>query len=101
MAIPRIIHQTVPDKNNMRPEFRDNVSRLQSLNKNWEHRLYDDQEIRDFIVDSYGSETIDYYERINPLYGAARADFFRYLLLYKFGGVYLDIKSTASKSLDD
>jgi mannosyltransferase OCH1-like enzyme len=32
---------------------------------------------------------------INPKYGAARADFFRYLLMYREGGVYLDIKSGA------
>lgn len=101
MAIPRIIHQTVPDKTNMHQVFLDNVSRLKSLNENWDHHLYDDREIRAFILDSYGSEMVGYYDRINPLYGAARADFFRYLLLYKFGGVYLDIKSTATKSLDE
>ena len=27
--------------------------------------------------------------------------FFRYLLMYEIGGVYLDIKSTANKKLDD
>jgi hypothetical protein len=35
------------------------------------------------------------YQRINPLYGAARADFFRYALIYQLGGIYLDIKSSA------
>ncbi len=38
--------------------------------------------------------------RINPVYGAAKADLFRYLVLYKEGGVYLDIKSTCIYSLD-
>ena len=33
--------------------------------------------------------------RINPQYGAARADLFRYALLYTRGGIYLDIKSVA------
>ncbi len=37
---------------------------------------------------------------INPKYGAARADFFRYLLMYIEGGVYLDIKSGMLVSLD-
>ena len=41
------------------------------------------------------------YNMINPNYGAARADFFRYLLMYKKGGVYLDIKSTTRVKLDD
>ena len=35
------------------------------------------------------------------MYGAARADLFRYLLMYKTGGVYLDIKSIATRSLDE
>jgi inositol phosphorylceramide mannosyltransferase catalytic subunit len=101
MAIPKIIHQTVPDKSKMHQIFLDNVSRLKDLNGNWDHRLYDDREIGEFILESYGSEIAGYFDRLNPLYGAARADFFRYLLLYKFGGVYLDIKSTATRPLDE
>ena len=31
----------------------------------------------------------------------ARADFFRYLLVYQLGGVYLDIKSSLDKPLKD
>jgi mannosyltransferase OCH1-like enzyme len=31
--------------------------------------------------------------KINPVYGAMKSDFFRYCVLYKIGGVYLDIKS--------
>jgi mannosyltransferase OCH1-like enzyme len=100
VPIPKIIHQTVSDKNNMHIVLQENISRLKSLNKNWDYRLYDDQEIRAFISECYGSAMIEYYDQINPTYGAARSDFFRYLLLYKFGGVYLDIKSTATRSLD-
>jgi mannosyltransferase OCH1-like enzyme len=44
---------------------------------------------------------LNYYENINPMYGAARADLFRYLLIYEYGGVYLDIKSTIVNPLDD
>jgi hypothetical protein len=35
------------------------------------------------------------------MYGAARSDFFRYLLIYKIGGVYLDLKSNVNKSLNE
>jgi mannosyltransferase OCH1-like enzyme len=38
--------------------------------------------------------------RIDARYGAARADLFRYLLMYKVGGVYLDIKSGAAQPFD-
>lgn len=41
------------------------------------------------------------YLRIDPKYGAARADLFRYILIYIEGGVYLDIKSSCSIPLND
>jgi inositol phosphorylceramide mannosyltransferase catalytic subunit len=44
---------------------------------------------------------LEAYGRISACYGAARADFFRYLLLYQAGGVYLDMKSTAHTPLDE
>jgi hypothetical protein len=33
-----------------------------------------------------------YYSRINDTYGAIKADIFRVLILYKYGGVYIDCK---------
>ena len=43
-----------------------------------------------------------YYQikSINDSYGPAKADLFRYLILYKNGGVYLDIKSGCNKPLN-
>ena len=49
----------------------------------------------------YWSAVCSFYERINRIYGVARTDFFRYLLMYWQGGVYLDIKSTATRPLDE
>jgi inositol phosphorylceramide mannosyltransferase catalytic subunit len=101
MSIPKIIHQTVRDKNDIHPVFLNNISELKDRNKEWLHRLYDDEDIRKFLIQNYGSRLLQYWERINPIYGPARADFFRYLLLYKTGGIYLDIKSTALRKLDE
>jgi hypothetical protein len=78
-----------------------NLAKIKSLNPGWEHRLYDDGDIVEFIGSSYGPKVLAQYERINPKYGAARADLFRYLLMYRVGGVYLDIKSTVRKPLDE
>lgn len=63
--------------------------------------MYDDKEVENYILNNYGNEVFRYYLKINPKYGAARADFFRYLLIYKEGGVYLDLKSTVTQSLDE
>jgi inositol phosphorylceramide mannosyltransferase catalytic subunit len=101
MSIPRIIHQTVRDKEALSGPIVENIKNLKCLNDGWSYRLYDDTDCRDFIEKVYGSETLAYFDRINPLYGAARADLFRYLLLYELGGVYLDIKSTATLPLNE
>jgi len=101
MTIPKIIHQTVPDKNKLDSIISENISKLRSANKNWDYRLYGDPECRDFILECYGPKMLGYYDRINPRYGAARADLFRYLLVYEHGGIYLDIKSTVDGALDD
>jgi hypothetical protein len=99
-AIPRILHQTYPTKD-LPQELRHNVERLIRTNADWQHRLYDDTDITAFITEHYGVRVLRYYQRINPRYGAARADLFRYLLMYRIGGVYLDIKSRSVRPLDD
>src|ERR1700723_370599 len=100
MTIPRIIHQTVPDKANLDDLISQNILHLKSMNRAWDYRLYDDKDCARFIADRYGAVMLSYYESITPRYGAARADLFRYLLIYEYGGVYLDIKSTIINPLD-
>ncbi|MBP0495848.1 glycosyltransferase family 32 protein [Pararoseomonas indoligenes] len=74
---------------------------MRARNVGWDYRFYDDAAVSQFIRDAYGSNILARFERIDPRYGAARADVFRYLLAYHTGGVYLDIKSTASRPLDE
>lgn len=97
--IPKILHQTYKTKD-VPSEYLDNINQLKRQNPSWEFVLYDDADIVKFIKDYYGDVILDYYNRISPKYGAARADLFRYLLIYKKGGVYLDIKSSLEKPLD-
>ena len=100
-AIPRIIHQTYPDAHRNLPSILEqNVRKITALNPGWEHRLYDDNDIAGFIESTYGTRVLDYYNRLNEKYGAARADLFRYLLMYRHGGVYLDIKASLDRPLD-
>jgi inositol phosphorylceramide mannosyltransferase catalytic subunit len=100
-AIPKVIHQTYPDAHRNLPSILEqNVRKITALNPGWEHRLYDDNDIASFIDSTYGARVLDYYNRLNEKYGAARADLFRYLLLYRHGGVYLDIKASLERPLD-
>jgi mannosyltransferase OCH1-like enzyme len=101
MTIPKIIHQTVSNKAELPNILVENISRIKDLNPSWDYRLYDDADCHTLIGDLFGSNILEVYLKINPIYGVARADFFRYLVVYAFGGVYLDVKSGMTGSLND
>jgi mannosyltransferase OCH1-like enzyme len=98
--IPKKIFQLIPDKNKIHPDFLQNIDYIKNLNPDWEYILMDDKDIDEYIK-KYYPHLIYYYNRINPKYGAARADFFRYLLMYKEGGAYFDIKSASRFPLNN
>lgn len=88
MAIPKIIHQTF--KTSELPLLtRWHISRLKKRNPEYCYEFYDDQRVEKFIFEEFGQEVFQLYKRINI--GAAKADFFRYAVLLKKGGIYLDI----------
>lgn len=98
-VIPRVIHQTFMSKK-LPVELQENVDNIKRLNPGWTHIIHDDDDITESVGAHYGAHILRYFERINPRYGVARADLFRYLLMYKCGGVYLDIKSTCTCPLE-
>lgn len=98
-AIPRRLHQIYLSGEPPAP-LRANVDALRALNPGWVHRLYSAAEAETFIADEYGSAILERYHAIAPGYGAARADLLRYLLIYRLGGVYLDVKSGADRPFD-
>lgn len=100
LAIPQVIHQILLDKRHIAPSIADNIARLKALNPGWRHVLHGNDEIQQHIGTHFGADVLKAYNSINPLYGAARADFFRYLLMFQDGGVYLDVKSGCTQPLD-
>jgi autotransporter strand-loop-strand O-heptosyltransferase len=100
IKIPKIIHQTFKT-NDFPDEIKKSIQSLKDMNPDYEYRFYDNNDCLEFIKQNYDKETLNLYESINPNYGSARADFFRYLLMYKVGGVYLDLKSSTTKPLNE
>lgn len=98
LTIPKIIHQTFYTRD-LPEKLQENVDIIRQLNPEWEYRFYDDSDIAAFIQSNYPAHVWHYFERINSRYGAARADLFRYLLMYKMGGIYLDIKSVVTRPI--
>jgi hypothetical protein len=54
------------------------------------HYLFNDADCRAFIINEYPPDVLTAYDRLIPT--AFKADLWRYCVLYKYGGVYLDIK---------
>ena len=99
-AIPRLLHQTYPHAD-LPDALATNVLALKASNPGWEYRFYNDTAVERFIAEQYGDAMLAAFHRIDPAYGAARADLFRYLAIYRLGGVYLDIKSRFTRPIDE
>lgn len=87
MAIPKQIFQTF--KSDKLPWLtRWHIKRMLRRNPEYQYHFYDDKAIEIF----FREELPEYYKAYKSLtIGAAKADFFRYAILYKKGGIYLDI----------
>jgi hypothetical protein len=101
-AVPRLLHQhylageaAIPDS------IRGIRDSLRAANPGWTYSFWDAVRAENFISARYGADILARYRRIRPEYYAARSDLLRYLALYAEGGVYLDIKSTCDRPLDD
>jgi mannosyltransferase OCH1-like enzyme len=65
-------------------------------NPEYEYRFLDDEDIWRFIRNEF-PQYMDGYKKIK--HGAVKADFWRYLIIYKYGGVYADIDCRCVVSL--
>ena len=98
MSIPKIIHQTF--KSSKLPLLtRWYISGFRRKNPEYTYEFYDDARIETFLKEEFDPSVFAAYKKINI--GAAKADFFRYAVLYKKGGVYVDIDSGINSKLDD
>ncbi len=98
--IPRLLHQIWLSGGELPPPLKRNTDKLRSLNPGWDHRLWTDKQAIELLARCDDEIARSYY-RIDPRYGAARADLLRHLIIYRHGGVYCDIKSGFSRPLDN
>jgi mannosyltransferase OCH1-like enzyme len=87
--IPLNIFQTWHTKK-LPPFMAKNIENLQKINPEFKYQLFDDKDCLDFIHDNYDTDVLNAYNMLIP--GAFKADLWRYCILYKYGGIYLDIK---------
>lgn len=93
-SIPKVIYQTYKNKSLVPQKIYDNIKKYAP---EYKHIIYDDNECLNFIKKNFGNELVDIFNKMPE--GRYKADLFRYLILYKKGGIYLDIKTELIKPL--
>ena len=66
------------------------ITKIKSLNPRFRYYLFDDNDCRKFIKNNFDIDVLNAYDILIP--GAYKADLWRYCILYKYGGIYIDIK---------
>jgi glycosyltransferase involved in cell wall biosynthesis len=69
-----------------------NLASFKKCYADFEHQLYTDDSLREFIQKNHPPEVLWAYDQLIPL--AYKADLGRYCLLYQLGGIYADLSIT-------
>ncbi len=74
------------------PKMYENIQRLVELNPEFDYSFNKDEACREFIAAHFEPAVVEAFDCLKP--GAFKSDLWRYCVLYKNGGVYIDIKCT-------
>lgn len=85
--VPKLIHQTVEDRSSMSCQARESIQTWIDMNPGYTHKLYDAKDRVAFVREHY-PQLLDVFLALPT--NVERADTWRYLALYKLGGVYAD-----------
>ena len=88
--IPKIIHQVWEGRSGVKPDemLFQLADTWKNENPEWEYKFWGYKAIDQFLLD-YFPEFIEIYKNLR--YDVQRWDAIRYLILFKFGGVYADL----------
>lgn len=89
--IPKKIFQSWKTKN-LPPKIQENVQKIKELNPEYEYHLFDDNDCRELLRTYFGNNYANAFDELIP--GAFKCDFWRYAVMYVYGGVYLDMDIT-------
>ena len=93
--IPKIIHQTWKTEN-IPEQWLDATNSCKNIHKDFKYILWTHKNMDYFVKKNYPKfyNTYIYYK-----YDIQRADAFRYLVLYEYGGIYLDLDILCKKNI--
>lgn len=101
-SIPYIIHnmwisKDTPFENvNIPEKYSKNIKTLYENNKNFEFKYWSGKDILDLIKD-YFPQYLDYYIQLEP--NICKCDFARFIVVYIYGGLYIDLDFYCKKNL--
>lgn len=72
------------------PLMMEAITIIKRTNPKFNYYLFDDNDCREFIRKNFSPDVLHAFDSLIP--GAYKADLWRYCVLYKKGGIYLDIK---------
>jgi mannosyltransferase OCH1-like enzyme len=83
--------------NNVPEKMKETIYKLCEMNPEFDYYLYDDEACLKFIKENFDQDVVDAFILLKP--GAYKSDLWRYCILYKKGGLYLDIKYYSTEPL--
>jgi mannosyltransferase OCH1-like enzyme len=93
----RVIHSIIPlhiyqvwHDDNLPSSVLESVNWIKEQNPEFTHHLYNEKMCRQFIKDNFREEVLHTYDTLIPY--ALKFDLWRYCVIYKNGGIYLDSK---------
>ena len=95
--IPKIIIQTYKN-DNIHEKIYKNIKNIQAINPEYDYYLITDDIGRTLIEKNFEKDILDAYDKLNI--GAAKGDFLRYISIYIYGGVYIDLDSSITTDLN-
>ena len=100
--ISKIVHQIYWNRlynNKFHKKVKKIRKKMKLLNPGYDFRIYNEIDIENIIYNNFKGKIIKAYEKINLM--VPKSDLARLLILYLYGGIYLDMKSTIDCNLDD
>jgi len=106
LSIPRIIHQTwkhdkdlpkIESFENMPDDFKESYISWKANHPTWQYIFWTDEMNRKLIEEDF-PWFLSYYDNFE--YNIQRADAIRYFILYKYGGLYVDLDEKSTKPID-
>ncbi len=95
--IPKIIYRSWFTQN-MPPKVDKSIKKLKRLNPEYDHIIYTDSQIEDYVNANFDEKIKKAFNSLEHI--VPKVDFWRYLILYKNGGIYVDIDSSVNEPLN-